>query len=221
MDRQNAVLDIACQGEQLRLLHQRAILWFRRRTLIISDLHLGKGGVFRRAGLALPAGSSQQDLSKLSELITIHQVERLVILGDFFHGPPHTDEPAWQAFWAFRHYHQALHMVVIQGNHDRFARRLDLRDAVQWTDESVCEEPFVFCHEPGFDARGYVLAGHLHPVVKLHGRGKDRLRVAVFWFRDDYAVLPAFGSFTGGLQVQPEPQDKLYGVGPDVVVALR
>jgi DNA ligase-associated metallophosphoesterase len=221
MDRQNAVLDIICQGEQLVLLHQRAMLWPRRRTLIISDLHLGKGGVFRRAGLALPAGSSQQDLSMISQLIAFHKAERLVILGDFFHGLPHANEPSLQAFWVFRRRHETLEIIVVQGNHDRYVRRLDLHDSVQWVDESLAEEPFVFCHEPGCDARGYVLAGHLHPVVKLVGPARDRLRIAVFWFRNDYAVLPAFGSFTGGFQVQPSPQDALYGVGPDMVVALK
>jgi DNA ligase-associated metallophosphoesterase len=205
----------------MTLLPQRAVLWPRRHTLIISDLHLGKGGVFRRTGLAVPAGSSQQDLNRLSELVTAHKVKRLIVIGDFLHGLPHLNDPSLQAFWVFRGRHATLHMVVIQGNHDRFARRLDLSNAVQWVDESLYDKPFVFCHEPSFDPRGYVLAGHLHPVVKLVGPGRDRLRVAVFWFRDNYAVLPSFGSFTGGFQVHPSRKDALYGVGPDVVVALR
>lgn len=217
----HAVLNITRQGEQMILLPQRAVLWSRRRTLIISDLHLGKGGVFRRTGLAVPAGSSQQDLNRLSELVTANKVERLIIVGDFFHGLPGFDDPALQALWDFRRRHTALHMMIVPGNHDRFARRLDLSDAVQWVEESLYDEPFVFCHEPGCDARGYVLAGHLHPVVKLMGPARDRLRVAVFWFRDDYAVLPAFGSFTGGFQVRPSPQDTLYGVGPDMIMALK
>lgn len=221
MDPRNTVLDITCQGEQLMLLQQRALLWPRRHSLIISDLHLGKGGVFRRAGLALPTGASQHDLMRLSELIAVHKVERLIILGDFFHALPRFDEPAWQALWAFRHAHKALQIVVIQGNHDRSVRPLELHDAIQWFDESLQEAPFVFRHEPGSDARGYVLAGHLHPVVKLTGSGMDRLRVAVFWFRNHYAVMPAFGSFTGGFQVQPSPQDALYGIGPDAIVNLR
>jgi DNA ligase-associated metallophosphoesterase len=217
------VLDITCREEQIILLPQRALFWPRRRTLIISDLHLGKGGVFRRAGLAVPTGSSQHDLTRLRELIACHQAERLVILGDFFHGLPRHDEPSWQAFWNFRRNHSALQMIVVPGNHDRSVRRLELDDALalQWFDEGLEDSPFLFRHKPGSDARGYVLAGHLHPVVTLTGSGMERLRVAVFWFRDQYAVMPAFGSFTGGLSIKPSSQDTLYGIGPNAVVTLR
>jgi metallophosphoesterase superfamily enzyme len=82
------------------------------------------------------------------------------------------------------------------------------------------EPPFVFAHEPVGDARGYVLAGHIHPAFQL-ARIRKRLRVPVFWKRPEYLVMPSFGSFTGGATIAPEKEDQIFAVGPERVVAIQ
>ena len=52
-------------GEALLLLPDRAVYWASRKTLIVADVHLGKGNTFRKAGLPVPAGSSEKDLRRL------------------------------------------------------------------------------------------------------------------------------------------------------------
>ena len=47
---------------------------------------------------------------------------------------------------------------------------------------------------PGHDARGHVICGHLHPVLKLPGQP----RTPAFWLQAGCTVLPAFSAFTGG-----------------------
>lgn len=64
-----------------------------------------------------------------------------------------------------------------------------------------------------------MLAGHIHPVVRL-GAGSERLRVPVFWRHADGLVLPAFSSFAGGARVSPRPGDRVFAVGEGEVIEV-
>ena len=77
----------------------------------------------------------------------------------------------------------------------------------------------MFAHDPAAHPEGYVLAGHIHPVLQLRRKGGGG-RVPVFWQRPDTLVLPSFGSFTGGAEIQAEAGDRLYIAGPERVLAL-
>ena len=59
---------------------------------------------------------------------------------------------------------------------------------------------------------GFVIAGHLHPAVRLSGRGDDSLRLPCFWWRERLAILPAFGEFTGGATIAREAGDRVVAV---------
>lgn len=205
-------------GESLWLLPGRALLWPRRRTLVMADPHFGKGGAFRRQGVPVPAGGTDSDLQRLSRLLDGTGAERLVVLGDFFHARPAADEPWLQRFAAWRRAHAAVTVTVVAGNHDRHAGGPDPAWALDWHETPLPDPPFLFAHEP-MESGGaeYVLAGHLHPVWTLAGGG-DRIRLPVFWFGAQSAVLPAFGEFTGGMAVRPEAGDRLYAAGDEAVV---
>jgi DNA ligase-associated metallophosphoesterase len=205
-------------GERVLLHADRALVWPRHRLAVVADLHFGKDDAFRRAGIALPAGAAATDLSRLDALARSQDLARLVVLGDFFHAAPRAEDAFFADFAAFRAAHAALAIDVIAGNHDRHGGSRELRDAVRWHAEALELAPFSLRHEPVAVPGRYVLAGHLHPVHVLAGPGGDRARLPVFWLRPDHAVLPAFGSLTGGWRVAPEPGDRLYaGIGTRVV----
>jgi metallophosphoesterase superfamily enzyme len=65
-----------------------------------------------------------------------------------------------------------------------------------------------------------VLAGHVHPAVRVGGRGRDRLRLPCFWFGPRVGVLPAFGAFTGTHTITPAPGDRVFAVADDRVLAV-
>ena len=65
---------------------------------------------------------------------------------------------------------------------------------------------------------GYVLAGHIHPGVRLHGAGKQSVRLPCFWFGARTAVLPAFGEFTGLASVDVQPGDHVWVIADDEIV---
>jgi len=211
-------LDVVVAGETLRLLPGRALSWPRARTLVIADLHLGKGDHFRRAGIALPKGGTAHDLERLDALMTQTRATRLLVLGDLLHAA--VNDAHWRDAWMhWRTGRQALSVELVGGNHDRaLTARPAAADAlgIHLHGHTLSFEPFLFVHDPahGTDAAGYRLGGHLHPVVRLPGVP----RLPAFLFGESAGVLPAFTAFAGGWRVDREPGTRLFACAPDVVV---
>ena len=216
---------IECCDEQLYLHHERAIYWPGQRSLLVADVHFGKEHVFGRAGIAIPGGISQLNLDRLSQLIETSGAEQLIVLGDFMHASPTAGECWLASLVRFLDRHSELAVQVVAGNHDHKAGRKLVDSRIGWVDTRLIIAPFVLQHEPGDDACGYRLSGHLHPAFRLStgaakGRGES-LRAPAFWFRERHAVLPAFGEFTGGHAIKPDPGNRIYLCGPDCVLPVH
>lgn len=218
-------LALTLAGESLQLRPERAIYWPRARTLLVADVHLGKGAALRRLGVAVPQGGTQEDLARLAAAVAATGAERLLVLGDFFHADLRHDSTTGAALADFRREHRALSLAVVRGNHDRGVEQVPPEWQISWHADRLHEPPFVFRHAPAPgpepDPRGYGLAGHLHPVVRLRS-GQDGLRLPVFWFRHraQQGVLPAFGVMTGGHPVRPASEDAVVAVTPDGLVRV-
>ena len=212
-------LRIELRGEPVLLHPDRALIWPARRTLLVADTHFGKDDTFRRAGIALPRGPAIADLQRLTALLEAHDCQRLVVLGDFVHSATVEGDAFLHAFALWRRAHASVSVEVVAGNHDRYEKTAKWDGMARWHRAPLIEPPFVLAHEPVGREEGYVLAGHIHPVLRIAGRS-ERLRVPVFWQRSDYLVLPSFGSFTGGANIQPGETDKVYAAGPERVIPL-
>ena len=216
-------LALQVAGETLLLHPDRAVVWPARHTVIVADTHFGKSAVFRRHGLAVPAGSDDHDRNRLSRLVREVQARRLLILGDFLHAPldPHSEDGRDLYAWAVA---LAIDIQVIAGNHDRGAAAR-WATLLGWRAADLIEAPFRFTHDAARvalrGARPFTLSGHIHPVVRLGGLRKRAPRVPVFWQYDGGLVLPSFGIFTGGYVVTPSDRDRVFAVGPQRVVRFR
>lgn len=209
----DTVVEIA--GETLWLLGGRAVYRPVRGQLLIADLHLGKGDVFRRAGLALPRGGTSHDLACLSRLVEATDAREVLVLGDVLHGP--ANDTTWRRdFDGWRALHAHVEVGALLGNHDRALPRANL--GITLHGPGIDDGPFALRHDcdpvPGL----HVLCGHLHPVVSLPGIA--RRRWPVFWMRRDVTVLPAFSAFTGGFRVDPGQGERVGVVVDDGVVLM-
>jgi DNA ligase-associated metallophosphoesterase len=207
-------------GEQVVLLPERALYWPRLRTLVAADLHWGKAAAFRAAGIPIPAGTTTADLARLSAAIARTGAERLTLLGDLFHARAGRVPATLSAITSWRSEHQALELLLVRGNHDRHAGDppFDLRFTV--VNGPYPAAPFVLRHEPAGHADGYVLAGHVHPGVTLHGPGRQSVRLPCFAFGRNVGLLPAFSTFTGTADHDVRETDRIFVVaGEDVIRA--
>lgn len=186
-------LPLTLAGEPVVLLGARAMHWPARRRLIIADLHLGKGHVFRQAGIAVPSGATGDDLQRLTRLIAQVDARELWIVGDVLHGP--ASHAAWRDAWGlWRQAHADVDVAAVIGNHDRALAGAAL--GLRQLGDAQADGPFLFRHLPDFDPEGrHVIAGHVHPKARVPGVPRAW---PAFWLRRGVTVLPAFSEFTGG-----------------------
>ncbi|GAB6196680.1 ligase-associated DNA damage response endonuclease PdeM [Lysobacter xanthus] len=209
-------VDAEIAGEPMRLLASRALYWPRERRLFLSDLHLGKADVFRRAGIGLPRGGTADDLDRLSQAISATGATSVWILGDVVHGA--VNDSAWRDDWAaWRATHPDVAVAALTGNHDRALAGAGL--GVELLGEAVDTGPFALRHEPQRVEGLHVVSGHLHPCVSIPELGPRRW--PVFWLQPRITVLPAFSAFTGGCNVDASHADGLVVCADGTAAWLR
>lgn len=206
--------------QDLLLLPQKAIYWKQENALIATDVHFGKVGHFRKAGIAIPRNMEQQDLSMLSDLIYEHQPDKIFFLGDLFHSDMNND---WDWFVLWRSQFPKLQIILIKGNHDIINDSHYTKLGIV-LHKQLAIGPFLMLHHPLASptekADGYVLCGHIHPGVSLVGRGRQSVTLPCFAFGKHQAILPSFGSFTGKVAIISRKTDHVFGVLKDKVIAL-
>ena len=214
-------LPVVHAGEHLLLHPQKALYWPAQHTLFVADVHAGKEQVFGRHGIAIPAGISESTLQRLFRLAAECACQRLIVLGDFMHAVPGISENWLQQLSTLLDTHSQLSLEVVAGNHDRQAGRSVTDARLTWHNSSLVLEGLALHHEPCEDSRGFVLSGHLHPAYRFGNARRGGIRAPVFWFRKEFAVLPAFGEFTGGMIIDPDAEnDSVYITGPDCVMQI-
>src|SRR3954467_15040123 len=71
--------------QNLWLSAQRSIFWEEQKALIVSDLHFGKTGHFRKSGIAVPQSVFKEDIQRLVAQIQFFKPSVLLVVGDMFH----------------------------------------------------------------------------------------------------------------------------------------
>ena len=208
------------RGEDLVLLPERAVFWAGARTLLIADPHFGKAASFRSAGVPVPAGTTAGTLGRIDAAIARTDPARVVFLGDFLHARDGRSPTTIAALGAWRASHAALDVMLVRGNHDRRAGDPPAELRIRCVDAPVVESPFAFVHHPVAVTGAYALAGHLHPAATMVGRGRQRARLPCFWFGARWAVLPAFGEFTGLASIEAAAGDQVFVIAGDAVHAV-
>lgn len=211
-------MTINCSGEELILSKEKAIYWPAKRTLIISDLHLGKSAHFRRSGIQVPDTVNHSDLQRLTALMKEFDPETLLVTGDMFHNNINSDA---DAFLIWRKNYAALKVVLIKGNHDLLKTADYEALDIEVHHKELLNWPFRFIHDkPNEFDEYYNISGHIHPGVVLYGKAKQRLKFPCYYFGKSCAVLPAFSVFTGLAVLKPEEGDRFYAITPAKVVAV-
>jgi DNA ligase-associated metallophosphoesterase len=209
-------------NQTLILLPTKAIYWEEEQALIVSDLHIGKVGHFRKAGIAVPKLLEQEELATLADLIHDYKPAKLIFLGDLFHSDMNND---WNWLQLWRELFKDLRMILIEGNHDILEQEY-YKQAHFEVYKELNLGPFLFVHDkadyealPTSDS--YILSGHIHPAIKLRGRGRQSILLSCFYFGKFAGILPAFGKFTGKCCLKTQETDSIFGILENKVVKIH
>lgn len=186
--------DLTLCGIRLRALGSGALFWPDAGLLCVSDLHLGKSErMARRGGAALPPYETRDTLTRLAADLDTTGARTVICLGDSFddldaaHALPE-DERLWIA-----RLQAGRRWIWIEGNHDSGPVDMGGTHLAE-----LNQPPLVFRHIAVSGATGEI-SGHYHPKCVLRTRARSISRPAFLADRDRI-VLPAYGTYTGGLR---------------------
>ena len=197
-------------SDQILLLAQKALYWPRQKTLMVADTHFGKAAAYRALGQPVPQGTTSSNLQRLDSLLETYPTERLIFLGDFLHALKSHAPATLAAIRSWRGRHADLHCILIRGNHDKNAGDPPLDWNFEVVNEPYLTGNFSLQHVPTLHATHHVIAGHTHPTFRLHGKGKQSLVLPCFYHEPALTLLPSFGDFTGGFQLEEQVNSRLF-----------
>ncbi len=181
-----------------------ALYWPEQGLLAVSDLHLEKGSSYAARGQLLPPYDTAATLARLTRLIARYAPRCVVSLGDSFHdggGPARLAIEDRDNLAAMQ---RGRDWIWIVGNHDP-----EPADGIGGAfHATLITGALTFRHLPT-GAHGEV-CGHLHPVARISQRGRTVSR-RCFAADKTRMVMPAFGAFTGGLNVRDAAFAGLFG----------
>lgn len=164
--------------------------------LVVSDLHLEKGSSVARRGLLVPPYDTGATLDRLGRVIAALRPRTVVSLGDSFHdreGAARLPAPYRDRLLAMM---DGRDWIWVAGNHDPDVPA-DLPGSVA---DEVAVGALRFRHEPKAGATAGEIAGHLHPGAVIVQRGRA-VRRRCFATDGQRLIMPAFGAYTGSLNV--------------------
>ncbi|HUQ65600.1 MAG TPA: ligase-associated DNA damage response endonuclease PdeM [Flavitalea sp.] len=211
----HAFQQLTIKDQDLYLSSDRCIYWEQEKALVVSDLHIGKTGHFRKAGIAVPQSVFKEDMQRLISLIQYFKPLNLIVVGDMFHSSANKE---LELFTKWRGDFDSLDIKLVKGNHDILQRNWYVESGIELFDSTLKISGFCFQHDRGECGKDddtkehYVFSGHIHPGITVHGAGKQSLKFPCFYFTDTYCILPAFSRFTGTVSIHPKENEIAFAI---------
>ncbi|MFP4003363.1 MAG: ligase-associated DNA damage response endonuclease PdeM [Alphaproteobacteria bacterium] len=193
---------------ELHLHLSGALWWPAERMVIVSDLHLEKGSAFAARGVLLPPWDTAETLKRLAAVCEKLRPRTVLALGDSFHDGGGSARLHGEDRRMLRNLMTGRNWVWLTGNHDP-APPDGLGGECM---DSLERGGLTFRHEPLAGPAPGEVAGHLHPAAAVRRRGR-RVRRRCFAGDGARLVMPAFGAYTGGLDVTDAAFAPLFAEG--------
>jgi DNA ligase-associated metallophosphoesterase len=191
-----AAQSLSICGKQLVADMSGALYWPGERMLVVADLHLEKASAHAARGTMLPPYDTHDTLERLAAAIDRYEPAIVVALGDSLHDRGAAERISSRDLAALRILQEDRRWIWVTGNHDPEIAGTLGGEVV----DALAVGGLRLVHVPTGGRATHEIAGHLHPAARLSLYG-HALRRPCFIGNRLRLVLPAFGTFTGGLNV--------------------
>ena len=182
-----------------------ALYWPSEDALIVADLHLEKGSSFAARGQLLPPYDTRETLARLAQAIDRFDALTVIALGDSLHDTGAASRMDPEARETLAIMQADREWIWITGNHDP---EIDGAMGGHVRDELVVEG-ITLRHAPRPRRVTHEIAGHLHPAARLYMHGYS-IRRPCFVGNGLRLVMPAFGTYAGGLNILDDAFEPLF-----------
>jgi DNA ligase-associated metallophosphoesterase len=197
------------------------LLWPEESTLVVADLHLEKGSSYAKRSRPqfLPPYDTSATIGRLEQLLTRHDPERVICLGDSTHDSGAAERMDMVSAARIAAMTAGRDWIWVTGNHDP-------EPPANWGGTVLREVSIgniVLRHQAGPeapDADTCEISGHFHPTASVETR-LARVSGRCFVSNGHRLVLPAFGAYAGGLNVLDPAIARLFDFAFDVVMLGR
>ena len=201
---------------------QRCVYWEDQKALIVSDLHFGKTGHFRKSGIAVPQNIFKEDLQRLFAEIQFYHPKQLIIVGDLFHS---RENKEMNLFLKWRNDIEHIEVTLIKGNHDVLKDDWYKKAGITVYQKKLQVADFCFTHDISgcddyADESNYFFSGHIHPGISIRTGVRQSRSFPCYYFGERYAVLPAFSKFTGLYSIAAKVRDTVYAITDKELIKL-
>ncbi len=182
-----------------------ALFWPDQQMLIVADMHFEKGSAFAVRGRMLPPYDTRETLLRLANVIDRFAPRCVIALGDSLHDGGAAARIGRDDLAALAKLQKGRDWIWVTGNHDPQIGRMFGGEVSDGHEMAGIR----FQHEPSVAATVPEISGHLHPAARLAHRGMS-VRRPCFVSNQHRVVMPAFGAFTGGLNVLDDAFHQLF-----------
>ena len=182
-------------GEALAFYGDGTLYMPAHGTLIVSDLHLEKGAALS-TGAPLPQFDTMDTLTRLKEAQARCKPHTLICLGDSFHNISRAFQMPPPYLELLNQMAEISDFIWVTGNHDQYLpNRLP---GIRKNEMSL--GALRLCHEADGLPMTPTISGHYHPKARVKLRARY-LSAPCFIESSLDIIMPAFGSYTGGLSI--------------------
>lgn len=211
-------MKIVLHNEDVEITAERTLWFKRKRTLFLSDVHLGKATHFRKAGMYISGKTGFKDLDRIAYQLRHYMPKRVVFLGDLFHSEYNQE---WEAFIDLRHHFKEIEFILVEGNHDIMDLKFYERAGVKVVAEGYVEDGWEWRHHPSEKPDGFQICGHVHPGVRIRGKGRQTLTLPCFVYEPNRFIFPAFGRLTGKVRYDGQTRSRYFAIVGSEILEVK
>ena len=205
------------RGERFIFDKSGSIFLENLKTLIFSDLHLGKSLSFADHGNLIPPFDLDETLLNLKNIIERYKPKRLISLGDSFHENKSIQKMKRKYVYIINNLLRKVDITWIEGNHDS---NLLFKDKIQGNFKNFYKlKNFKFVHSKSLidEVNLFEFSGHYHPKITLKFNGVN-YSYKCFILTDNFCILPSFGTYTGGLDIKSNALQKILPINKQIII---